>query len=82
MFNLRLAVKKCIKDFKPKVIINANSEPAVLNIDSNREVIKITYAHPPTELKAYKHDFIHEIYRLYILVATLQSAQKSRHGSL
>jgi len=57
------AVKRCIKKFKPDVIINANVEPAIFRVVSDN-IIKVQYCHFPTELKVYKHDLIRLIYRI------------------
>jgi glycosyltransferase involved in cell wall biosynthesis len=61
-FNLAGAVKKCLKEYRPDVLVNANVEPAVLRVGPEN-VKRVTYVHYPTELKAYKHSLAHEIYR-------------------
>jgi len=57
------AVKKCVRDFKPDAVINADVEPAVFRVVP-ADVKKIQYCHFPTEFKIYKHSLIHLVYRV------------------
>jgi len=57
------AVKKCTRDFKPDVVVNADVEPAVFRVVPD-DVKKIQYCHFPTEFKIYKHSLIHLAYRV------------------
>jgi len=57
------ALKRCIRNFKPDVVINADVEPAIFRVVKG-DVRKIQYCHFPTELKIQKHDLIHLIYRV------------------
>lgn len=56
------AIKKCVKDFKPDAVINANVEPAAFR--NVKMAKRIFYCHFPTEFKAYKQDLLHLIYRI------------------
>lgn len=61
------ALKRCVGNFKPKVVINAIDEPAIFRV-VKRNVKKIQYCHFLTELTTWggfqKHDLVHLIYRL------------------
>jgi alpha-1,3/alpha-1,6-mannosyltransferase len=59
-FNLHRALKKLVSEFKPDVVIGADTEPAVL---AGLRVKKVMYVHFPTECKAYAHSLRHELYR-------------------
>lgn len=62
-FLLALAVKKCLKKFKPNIIINADSPPAMFALIKKTHEKFIQYVHWPTELQRYKHTMFLEIYR-------------------
>ncbi|MEM3522509.1 MAG: glycosyltransferase family 4 protein [Candidatus Bathyarchaeia archaeon] len=62
-FLIALAIKKCLKKFKPDVIINADSPPAVFTLIKRKNEKFIQYVHWPTELQRYRHSMFLEIYR-------------------
>lgn len=57
------ALKKCMRDFKPKVVINADSPPATFGLISGKDLKYIQYVHWPTELQSYRHSMLLELYR-------------------
>jgi glycosyltransferase involved in cell wall biosynthesis len=58
-----LSLKRCIKKFKPDLIINADAPPATFSLISKKDVKFIQYVHWPTELQSYRHSIFLEIYR-------------------
>jgi len=60
IFNERRALKRLVKEFKPDVIIGADTEPAIL---AGQRVKKVMYVHFPSECKMYAHSLKHELYR-------------------
>ncbi|MBS7624494.1 glycosyltransferase family 4 protein [Candidatus Bathyarchaeota archaeon] len=56
------AIKKCMKKFKPNIIINANVEPAAFR--GIKAAKKVFYCHFPTELKVYKYTLLYLLYRV------------------
>jgi glycosyltransferase involved in cell wall biosynthesis len=57
------AIKKCIKEFNPDLIISADLEPgAFFSVPDN--IYKIHYCHFPTELKIRKNTYPYLIYRI------------------
>ena len=72
------ALKQCLKEFKPDIIINAIDEPAVFKV-APPTVKKIQYCHFPIELQQLfgfqQNDLQHLIYRLpyiYLLYKELK----------
>jgi glycosyltransferase involved in cell wall biosynthesis len=57
------ALKRCIKEFKPHLMINADSPPATFALTGGRSLTRIQYVHWPTELQSYKHSIPLELYR-------------------
>jgi glycosyltransferase involved in cell wall biosynthesis len=62
-FLIALAVKKCLKKFKPDIIINADSPPAVFALIKRKNEKFVQYVHWPTELQRYRHSMFLEVYR-------------------
>ena len=62
VFATSSSLKRCMKDFKPDIVINANVEPGVFR--GIRNVKKVQYCHFPTELKLLKQDLVHLVYRI------------------
>jgi glycosyltransferase involved in cell wall biosynthesis len=60
MFNERFALKNLVKNFKPDVIIGADTEPCIM---FDLKVKKIFYTHFPTELKIHARSLIYKMYR-------------------
>jgi len=60
-----LALKRCIHDFSPDVVINADSPPAVFSLVAKKRTKFIQYVHWPTELQAYRHSMFLELYRAF-----------------
>jgi len=61
-FNLSSAIRRCIDEFKPDIVINTTTEPSVLRVVP-QPIKKISFVHYPTELTAYGHTLRHELYR-------------------
>ena len=66
-FRASSALKKCLKDYKPDIIINAIDEPAVFRV-AHPTVKKIQFCHFPIQLQQLfgfqQYDLPHLIYRL------------------
>ncbi len=62
VFSTSSSLKRCIRDFGPNIIINANVEPGVFRGVEN--IPKVQYCHFPTELKLPKQDLVHLVYRI------------------
>lgn len=60
VFNEHNAVKQLIKEFKPDVLIGADTEPGVLE---GHKIKKIMYVHFPSECKVFVHSLKYEMYR-------------------
>jgi len=60
-----LALKRCMKNFRPDIVINADSPPAVFSLIRKEKTKFIQYVHWPTELQAYRHSMLLELYRAF-----------------
>jgi len=60
-FNLTSAVKRCVEQFNPDIVINTTT-PSVLRVVPGTKK-RITYVYFPTELKVYRHSLRDELYR-------------------
>jgi len=58
--NQRLTLRRLVKNFRPDVIIGADTEPSVM---LGQKAKRVMYVHFPTELKVYKHSLAHLLYR-------------------
>lgn len=60
-----VALKRCIRRFNPDVVINADSPPAVFSLIGKGKTKFVQYVHWPTELQAYRHSMLLELYRAF-----------------
>ena len=60
-----LALKRCIRNFNPDIVINADSPPAAFSLLGKGKTKFIQYVHWPTELQSYRHTMLLELYRAF-----------------
>ena len=60
IFNEHSTLKRLMKEFKPDVLIGADTEPGVL---AGHKVKKVMYVHFPSECKVFVHSLKYELYR-------------------
>lgn len=60
-----LALRRCMRRFNPDLVINADSPPAAFSLVRKGKIKFIQYVHWPTELQAYRHSMLLELYRAF-----------------